>query len=796
MMLLNSISSSGLIETSPAKVASYSEHKRARRKATRSIGIYTSTREEFRKSNRKDFKSSDVTAASATSTVITKPLRKKLIAEELNDGEQVFDIVLSSGFLAFAHHSGFLKAIEESGVKIGGVMGTSAGALTGSLFCAGYSADEVAAHLSKERPALMLRPSLSPWKGGILTLSGVVERLRDLLPPTFEELKLEFAVGVVTADGRHFVIDSGPLPEAVAASAAIPFVFEGVDIPGLRPLGPFKDGGVVDRVGLKAWRNRRRAQIARVHGREVTLVGLNSSEKQEADEDVEEGRVLCSSGIAACDSLLRNRRSGDSVVYRGSMTHGHNLHGNAKSSCHNRKEDRQYGISVNSPELLLNIPGEYCGGGMNSNSNSLSSLNGHVFCGGANLYESNSQERRGTGNEIHLPFSSASCSNTSCSEASADTSRGTPPITYDPRSSSAATSSQTEGPHGGVGNDKQNREMDETSTMERSSPRHGTVTFFNDMASSTSPLSTSSLPHAANDDPSSLDDGDASSGAPDTLPPSFSIEDLPDDAISDPSGLPPLPSPPPCLVHVITRSSPFSGSDDVAHMGEKGLIVVHSPKAGANFLTLGDFDSQRLSAVLRTDQALRNTPFFQAAVADKTHHRRTNASGAEEGKGEGTVSEIGRKQRSGNDNNDISDNINNIINNTNSVEKTGHGDSIHVAVSNSAANSHPISTVGDKEDDCLHALSSAPPSPSVSSSDDAHSSKAFHSVSVNKSVTYSLAASSQSSPPSISSSSSSSSSISSAVVASAPSSSQSFMSLLGHDLRLKFNFFNFSKYIL
>jgi hypothetical protein len=37
---------------------------------------------------------------------------------------------------------------------------------------------------------------------------------------------------VVTADGRHLLIDSGPLPEAVAASAAIPFIFEAVDVPG------------------------------------------------------------------------------------------------------------------------------------------------------------------------------------------------------------------------------------------------------------------------------------------------------------------------------------------------------------------------------------------------------------------------------------------------------------------------------------------------------------------------------------------------------------------------------------
>ncbi|KXZ47273.1 hypothetical protein GPECTOR_36g125 [Gonium pectorale] len=140
-------------------------------------------------------------------------------------------------------------------------MGTSAGALAGSLYCAGYTPRQVAKHLSEQAPAELLRPSVSPWRGGALSLDGVIARLRDLLPPTFEELEREFAVGVVTADGQHVLLDSGPLPEAVAASAAIPFIFEAVDVPGQSRHGPFKDGGVVDRVGLRAWRERRRSQL-------------------------------------------------------------------------------------------------------------------------------------------------------------------------------------------------------------------------------------------------------------------------------------------------------------------------------------------------------------------------------------------------------------------------------------------------------------------------------------------------------------------------------------------------------
>lgn len=37
-------------------------------------------------------------------------------------------------------------------------------------------------------PIYLLRPSCVPWTGGVISLAAVVERLKDLLPPTFEDL--------------------------------------------------------------------------------------------------------------------------------------------------------------------------------------------------------------------------------------------------------------------------------------------------------------------------------------------------------------------------------------------------------------------------------------------------------------------------------------------------------------------------------------------------------------------------------------------------------------------------------
>lgn len=61
---------------------------------------------------------------------------------------------------------------------------------------------------------------------------------------------------------------------------------------------------------------------------------------------------------------------------------------------------------------------------------------------------------------------------------------------------------------------------------------------------------------------------------------------------------------PPCLVHIIERSSPFSGSDDAEAAGESLIHVVRCPKSGVNFFDLGDFDRQFQDAQQRASSSL------------------------------------------------------------------------------------------------------------------------------------------------------------------------------------------------
>lgn len=168
------------------------------------------------------------------------------------------DLVLSSGFLAFARQAGFLAAVEEAGVAIDGVVGTSSGALAGSLWCAGHSAARIADELSARRPLALCRPHAAVWRG-LFTMDAVMDHLSGLLPARFEDLPRPFGVGVVRG-GRHHLITTGPLVPAVAASMAIPRLFVPIDLGGA-----CSDGAFADRTALDAWRAHRGPVDVLVH---------------------------------------------------------------------------------------------------------------------------------------------------------------------------------------------------------------------------------------------------------------------------------------------------------------------------------------------------------------------------------------------------------------------------------------------------------------------------------------------------------------------------------------------------
>ena len=58
-------------------------------------------------------------------------------------GQQRVGLVLSGGGASAVAHLGVLKALEENGIPIDYITGTSAGALIGGLYACGYSPQQI-----------------------------------------------------------------------------------------------------------------------------------------------------------------------------------------------------------------------------------------------------------------------------------------------------------------------------------------------------------------------------------------------------------------------------------------------------------------------------------------------------------------------------------------------------------------------------------------------------------------------------------------------------------------------------
>jgi hypothetical protein len=66
------------------------------------------------------------------------------------------------------------------------------------------------------------------------------------------------------------------------------------------------------------------------------------------------------------------------------------------------------------------------------------------------------------------------------------------------------------------------------------------------------------------------------------------------------------------LVHIIERSSPFSGLDDPEAAGESEIQIICCPKSGVNFFDLGAFDQHFDQARMRAQQHLEQ---YQAVLS-------------------------------------------------------------------------------------------------------------------------------------------------------------------------------------
>jgi len=141
-------------------------------------------------------------------------------------------IALGGGFARGIAHVGVLKVLEEEGIPVKVVCGTSVGALIGAVYCSGVDVENLVRIAHSCRFTTFARWTLSRY--GFASNDRMVSFLtRVLKVRSFEELRIP--LGVTATDfnnGEGVVFHSGSIIDPVRASCAYPGMFLPVQIRG------------------------------------------------------------------------------------------------------------------------------------------------------------------------------------------------------------------------------------------------------------------------------------------------------------------------------------------------------------------------------------------------------------------------------------------------------------------------------------------------------------------------------------------------------------------------------------
>ncbi|HEY4618644.1 MAG TPA: patatin-like phospholipase family protein [Flavobacterium sp.] len=151
-------------------------------------------------------------------------------------------IVLSGGGARGIAHLGILKALEEFGIVPSFISGTSAGAIAGAFYAAGYSIPEIVDILKKGQ--IFNFSNILIKKQGLFAMKGFQNLYQECFPnDTFEDLNIPlFVAATDILKGEIVYFSSGNLSKALRASSCIPLLFQPVNYKDTL----FVDGGVID----------------------------------------------------------------------------------------------------------------------------------------------------------------------------------------------------------------------------------------------------------------------------------------------------------------------------------------------------------------------------------------------------------------------------------------------------------------------------------------------------------------------------------------------------------------------
>lgn len=158
------------------------------------------------------------------------------------EGERpTIGLALGSGSIRGIAHLGVLRVLEEEGIPIDMIAGTSVGSLVGGAYAAGMKVEECVQVISSIRWGQLVRPTL-PKRSFVhnTPMIGFIEQ--HLGKRLIEDLEMPFAaVASEISTGDAHIMQKGSLAHAITASTAIPAIMRPVHYQGKNLV----DGAVV-----------------------------------------------------------------------------------------------------------------------------------------------------------------------------------------------------------------------------------------------------------------------------------------------------------------------------------------------------------------------------------------------------------------------------------------------------------------------------------------------------------------------------------------------------------------------
>jgi NTE family protein len=161
-----------------------------------------------------------------------------------------FGLALSGGAARGIAHIAVLDMLEQEGVPIHAIAGTSAGSIVGALYCAGMSVSQIQRTLLNAKWTDILKFTVP--RTGLISSDGIFRFMENILPvKKFSALPLPFAaVATDLRTGEKVSITTGSIARAVQASCSLPVIFTPTDI----NRQALVDGGVSSQIPVRTVR--------------------------------------------------------------------------------------------------------------------------------------------------------------------------------------------------------------------------------------------------------------------------------------------------------------------------------------------------------------------------------------------------------------------------------------------------------------------------------------------------------------------------------------------------------------